>query len=332
MTAVVLFTIAAVVALWAGGLLSGVRLGRSARAELERSVAALTAAEAASQARAQELDRPATETETLRSELRGFVAPLLEREAEVHRLSEDLRSIAGAVAASGEEQKALKVALDGIARPLAARTGETQRLRGELERMLNEKLDAHNGDERLRRVVAEAIRPLQERTRADRLREVVSEAIRPMVEGELLGVDLARLRLGESRKDLNELLTAVATHAGLATVVLADERGLVLAENDGARDAEARAGLSALTLTLSDSHIQSGAPAPLAVMLHDAANQMIVSRIFTVDGDRFVLTAVSKGRFIPPNLLDPVLDKIEQLMADWTTAPVRPSEAIAVGH
>ena len=67
-------------------------------------------------------------------------------------------------------------------------------------------------------------------------------------------------------------------------------------------------------------------------MLHDAANQMVVSRIFTVDGDRFVLSAVSKGRFIPPNLLDPVLDKIEQLMADWTTAPVRPGEDLAVGH
>jgi hypothetical protein len=321
----ILLALVAVCALWAGGYLFGTRRGREARAALRAQALAQAELCQTAQARAQELEQQVAVQAGLRSELQAALAPLAEQEAEVRRLAESLQRVAGAVAASGEAQKALKSTLDGVVQPLMARSSDAQKQRAELEQLLSEKLEGRAVDERLRRVVAEVIRPIQERTQTDQLRALMTEALKPVLEHERLGADLARLRLGESRKDLNELLTAVAQFGALSTVLISDERGLLLAANDGARDAEVRAGLSSLVLTLANSYVQSDVAVPLAVLVHDAANQSVLHRIFVVDGHRFLLTAVSKGRFVPPNLLDPALDRIEQLMADWTVTQERPA-------
>lgn len=321
--------------LWSGGYVFGARLGKRARAALqaerrsadELRLAAMAVAEDQTERRDQaerrveQADRRVVElqarAESHESQRSVLQRSLLEQEAEVHRLTEHLETTRKALLASGEEQRALRGQLEG-------RNTESQKIRSQLGQ-LADKLDAQADDDRLRRVVAEVIRPLQEGTRADRLQAVVTEALRPMVDGERLGVDFGRLSLGTTRKDLNALLTEIARQAALTTVIISDERGLLLAANEGTREAEVRAGLSALALTLADRFEQCDVPEPLAVLVHDNANQVMLSRLFNVDRQRYVLTAVTKGRFVPPNLLDPALDRVEQLMADWTVTQERPA-------
>jgi len=75
------------------------------------------------------------------------------------------------------------------------------------------------------------------------------------------------------------------------------------------------AGVWSMLLTLADRVTTAGAPSPLAVVVHDAANQTIVHRLFSSAGTRFLLTAVSRGRSLPPESLDPALSKLERLLS-----------------
>lgn len=104
--------------------------------------------------------------------------------------------------------------------------------------------------------------------------------------------------------------------------MLSDDQGLLLAHDSGGRDAETRAGVSSLRLSVADRFEQAGVPAPNALVVHATANQSAVTRICEVDAALFVLTAVAKGRFVAPTVLDPALEKIQRLMADWTAAQV----------
>ena len=153
-----------------------------------------------------------------------------------------------------------------------------------------------------------------------RLRQVVHEALAPVVAQELIGTDLAALDAGQGRADLNRLLDAVAKTAGLEAVLLSDASGLLLANSAHADRAEIRAGVCALLVTLAEQLVRTGEPAPLAFVIHDEARRSAVSRVFSVDGERFLLTAVSAGRALTPTALDPVLRQIERLMGDWTTS------------
>lgn len=151
-----------------------------------------------------------------------------------------------------------------------------------------------------------------------RLREVVQEALAPVVAQERLGTDLAALQAGDGRSDLNRLLEAIAHTAGLEAVLLSDASGLLLATSAHADRAEIRAGVSALLVTLAEQLVRTGEPAPLAFVIHDEAQRTAISRVFSVDGERFLLTAVAAGRSLAPTALDPVLRHIERLMDDWT--------------
>ncbi len=152
-----------------------------------------------------------------------------------------------------------------------------------------------------------------------RLKAAVAEALAPVVAQDQLGTALASIRLGTSRSDLHALLDAIAAEAGLEAVLLSDASGLLLANSgDGAR-AEIRAGVSALLITVAEHLERTGEPAPMAFVLHDEAQRVAVSRLFTVDGGRFLLTAVSAGRPLSPQALDPVLRHVQRLMGDWTT-------------
>lgn len=327
----------AALTLWAGGYLFGAARGRRARAALrvalddrgqssskaERAAQdALAIAQQRRAALASELDA-ARAAERMANERATAEADA--RRAAEEATSESIGALRTALAASEAEQRELRVRLEDMLRPLAAQGGEARRRHAELEARINERLEAQ-GDELLRRLVSEAIGPLQERTGA--LRAVVAQAIRPLQEEKRVTDGLAQLHAGSGRGDLNRLLSAIAEHAGFALVVLCDARGLLLANSaTGARNAEMRAGLSALVLTIADSSIQVGAPKPLAVTVHDTENQIVVTRIFEVDGERFLLSAVSKGRFVQPNVLDPALEKIERLMEDWAAAQLLPAGA-----
>lgn len=336
----------AVLMLWCGGYLFGIRRGQAARAALAdaldgaqraqtRAAARLDALEGTMIAARTELsaareasERSANEAaqarreaeEVTRAAVRKAVAEVRSKSAEAAEAS--LQTLRGALARSESEQRQLRTQFEALLDPLSDRDGEVQRRHVELEARIDQRLAAQ-GDELLRRLVSEAIGPLQERTGA--LGEVVAQAIRPLQVEERVNTDLANLHVGSGRGDLNRLLSSIASHAGFALVVLCDDSGLLLANSRaGNRNAEVRAGLSALTLTIVDSSAGIGAPLPLSLTVHDTENQVIVTRIFEMDAKRYLLTAVSKGRFVQPNVLDPALPKIETLMEDWAAAQLLP--------
>jgi hypothetical protein len=305
-------------AVWAGGYLIGVRKGGDARGALrtqldaqQRQVHAadLRAHGAEARADAQALVGPspssASLTDSIREELHEALAqrlaPLADRNAEMQRLSAQVNQVMEKL---GDRQPRMTGDLQRLLAPVMAQARETAQLREEIQR-LNRPVDRHAEDARLKRVVADAIRPITEHVQ--------------------LGAALANVDSGTGRADLNGLLDAVARKAGFSSVLLSDASGLLLAANRAAVEPELRAGISSLLVTLNEQFIKADQPAPRAVVIHDAANQIAVSRIFTVDGACYLLTAVTSGREVPPTVLDPVLEKIESLMGDWTMTSSRSS-------
>ena len=103
-----------------------------------------------------------------------------------------------------------------------------------------------------------------------------------------------------TRGELPRVMDAIAQVGPFSTVVLSDEAGLPLATSRDSGDGTVLAGLWSMLLTLADRVSHAGAPAPLAVVVHDAANQTLIHRLFSSGGARFLLTAVSPGRSLPP--------------------------------
>lgn len=103
----------------------------------------------------------------------------------------------------------------------------------------------------------------------------------PLAQLERLASQLATLEIGRgNRGELPRMMEPIAQIGQFSTVVLSDGAGL-----------------------------------PLAVMVHDTANQTIVHRLFTAGGTRFLLTAVGHARALSPEILDPALSKLERLLA-----------------
>lgn len=159
--------------------------------------------------------------------------------------------------------------------------------------------------------------PLLERDAEARgLRETVQGLLGPMVERERLGLAISQLDRGlHSRGELPRLLTLIAERGGFATVLLSDAEGLPLASNDTREDPEQLAATTSLLLTLADRITQAGDPPPIAAVLRDEDNRVVLHRLFRVGDERYVLTAVTKGLFLPPDVLDPSLVQIERLLA-----------------
>ena len=84
--------------------------------------------------------------------------------------------------------------------------------------------------------------------------------------------------------------------------------------------AKSPVGAASLVLMLADRAESSSEPKPLGVVMHDESNRMVVFRIFSVDGARFVLTAAARGRPLLPNTLDPIVGKLEIVLARRTFA------------
>lgn len=144
------------------------------------------------------------------------------------------------------------------------------------------------------------------------LREV-ERLLSPYIEREKLLLDLARID-GVTRGGLPDLLDTIAKKAHFASIVLSDESGLPVAASRGTRDPESVAATSSLLFTLADRVAQTGAPAPIAVLVHDEANETILHRLFRVDGGRFLLTATGRGNRVMPETLDPTLHSIERAL------------------
>jgi hypothetical protein len=153
------------------------------------------------------------------------------------------------------------------------------------------------------------------------LSETVSGLLGPIVERERLGLELARLDPSlSSRGALSQLLSAVAKRAGFSTVLITDNNGLPMAQSEGAKQTEMLCATLGLLLNMVDRISSNGSSHPLAVVLRDSDNQIALHRLFKVEGQRYVLTAIASGGLLPPDILDPVLARIERALVGKSSA------------
>lgn len=150
---------------------------------------------------------------------------------------------------------------------------------------------------------------------ATNLREFVQKALSPIVERDRIGRALAQLDGGASLGELPRILDAIAEKGGFSTIVLSDDVGLPLATSASASSVEWLAGVASVVLTLAERAERAGEPKPIAVMLRDDANQLVLHRVFSSGGDQFLLTAVTRAADLSPNALDPALAKLERALA-----------------
>jgi hypothetical protein len=312
-------------ALLLAGYLFGARRGRGVRASMAQTLdesasrcRELEGAASAATARAQALELDlrtaqgqATDGERqLQIDLERSRAQLLELKQalesarrEAHTARRTLTTFEHRAREEGELLEELRRQLEPLRQEQAARGDHEQQLRAAIEALAG-RVDARERDD-------------------GGLRDQVNELLAPLRERERLSHALARVDLA-ARGDaaLPGLMDAIAEVGGFATVLISDSVGLPLASNTHAIDAETRAGISSLLLTLIDRVEANGQPPPIAAVLRDEDNQLILHRVFHVDGGRFVLTAVSKGGALDPAALDPALTAIERVLA-------RPLAAIA---
>lgn len=146
----------------------------------------------------------------------------------------------------------------------------------------------------------------------------------PVLEREKLAHDLSSLQAKVGLRDLPKLLDAISDAGGFSAVVLSDDAGLPVAASANAGASaqmlDRLVGAASLVLMLADRAESSSEPRPLGVVMHDESNRMVVFRIFTVDGARFVITAAARGRPLLPNALDPIVGKLETVLARRTFA------------
>ena len=177
------------------------------------------------------------------------------------------------------------------------------------ERLLKDQIDSS---------LTHLLQPLLSRDLQTReLRDAVNDLLGPIVERERLGLELARLDPGlNGRGGLSHLLSNMATRAGFSTVLVTDNNGLPMGQSDGAKRVEMLCATLGMILNMVDRIANSGGSNPLAVVLRDADNQVAIHRLFKVEGQRYVLTAIASGSFLSSDVLDPTLPRIERVLTN----------------
>jgi hypothetical protein len=281
-----------------GGYLFGVRRGAAARDVLRRHLAA----------RADETHAARAEAVAMRTELQVARLEAQDVRAELTGARAEVQGMVHETARATRLAEADRTALENV--------------RAELDEVRRRPAPTSQGPEVLRAQIDAALKgllgPLLERdAEARNLRETVQGLLGPMVERERLGLVFSQLNgEAQTRGELPRLLTLIAERGGFATVLLSDAEGLPLATNDTRENPETLAATTSLLLTLADRIAQGGDPPPIAAALRDEDNRVVLHRIFHVGHERYVLTAVNKGVFLPPDVLDPTLVQIERLLAE----------------
>jgi len=148
------------------------------------------------------------------------------------------------------------------------------------------------------------------------LRNVVQQVLTPLAQRDRLAFELSNLATESTeQRSLTHLLDQIAEKGEFWAVLLSDQDGLPLAASQNAKDLNKLTAVSSLMLLLAERIGRDGAPAPLSVQIHDEANMATLCRIFRVNGQRLLLTAVSTGSEISPTALDPVLAKVDRVLA-----------------
>lgn len=284
------------VAALAGGYLFGARLGVDAREALRAERDALARELAPLRVLAAQAPRAGLESERLRQELEELASRLEHQDASrVDALREELRTLSRSVRAREHDERELRATLEARLAALGERSARPEDLGREL-----------------RRVMA----PLLERESETRgLKDMVQKAMQPLVERERIGRDLAKLETSTSQAGLPGVLEAIAQNGGFSSVVLSDEAGLPLAASSGTVDVESIAGSSSLVFTLAERAEREGRAPVVAMVVHHTDNQLVLHRIFGPKDARLMLTAVSRGRSLGPDALDPALGSVERALA-----------------
>lgn len=148
----------------------------------------------------------------------------------------------------------------------------------------------------------------------DGLREV-QRILSPLLERERVAQSIQHIALGRGTRDeLPRLLDAIAAAGGWSAVVLSDDSGLHLAASADAERVEVLAGVWSQLLSLADSVVENGEPAPVSARVSDLDGRVLVHRIFSAGNQRFLLTAVSRGASLGPEALEPAVAKIERVL------------------
>jgi len=148
------------------------------------------------------------------------------------------------------------------------------------------------------------------------LRNTIQDVLAPLVERERISLDLAHLasEAGE-RRELVPLLDKIADVGRFETVLLTNEEGLPLAANSGARHAERIAAAATRMALVAEKIADTDGTAPLSVMLRDSSDATTLCRIFRVQHQRLMLTALSNDSRLASVALDPAVAKIELSLA-----------------
>lgn len=149
-----------------------------------------------------------------------------------------------------------------------------------------------------------------ERGRTDPLRADLHRVLSPLVERERLLDSMAHLDRTGTRRDLTALLDQIVERGHLTAAVLHDDDGWPLAASAGTSDLDRLGATASLHLLLVDRLSRDEEPAPMAVLVHDAANRVTLTRVFTVNDQRLSLTAVAPGTTLTPTTLDPALASV----------------------
>lgn len=148
------------------------------------------------------------------------------------------------------------------------------------------------------------------------LRTTIEQVLAPLVQRERVSIELSRLEGGTGQHgDLTNLLDQIAEKGNFSAVLLSDQEGWPIGASRSTKDVEKLGATCSLLQLVADRMGRDGAAAPLSLMIHDGANRLTLSRIFTLDDHRLVLTAVSAAGQMTSTALDPALVKIGAVLS-----------------
>jgi hypothetical protein len=163
-----------------------------------------------------------------------------------------------------------------------------------------------------RRLQSEGAAATDPRALSEMVKQAVASAQKP---GELPAILADPPRGFARRGELPSLLAQVADEANMSQIVLSDDAGLPIAHAGDNDLSETLAATSSVFLSYIDRLKSAGLPHPVGAVVHDSQSQRLLFRVFGGGPDRFVLTAVTRGHRLEPLSLDPVVGRIESLLA-----------------
>jgi hypothetical protein len=202
-------------------------------------------------------------------------------------------------------------ARDALREELQHKTAEAAGLSREVQRL------QHEAASRLQTNLGELLEPLRaaEQKNAEAVRAVI-QLVRPVLEKDRLSTELQELpQPAELRHGVRALLNGIAERGGLGSVVLCDESGLPLGCSAGCQAIETLAGTSSLLLILAERIPRHGAARPHSFVLYDEAGQVTLHRIFTAGDRRYLLSVVTNGVKVQPDMFEAAITRLRALLA-----------------